>query len=65
MSRIGVAAARRRFTPEFINRLDKIVVFKPLGEEELEKILDIELEMVQQRIQTAAAKRSLSAQRRG
>jgi ATP-dependent Clp protease ATP-binding subunit ClpB len=55
MSRIGVAAARRRFTPEFINRLDKIVVFKPLGEKELEKILDIELEMVQQRLQTAAA----------
>src|SRR6201987_3808097 len=30
MSSIGVAAARRKFTPEFINRLDKIVVFKPL-----------------------------------
>src|SRR5947208_7658432 len=28
----GVEAARRRFTPEFINRLDKIVVFKPLGD---------------------------------
>jgi ATP-dependent Clp protease ATP-binding subunit ClpA len=53
MSRIGVAAARRRFTPEFINRLDKIVVFKPLGDRELEKILDIELEMVQQRLQAA------------
>src|ERR1700758_3078392 len=30
MSRIGVEAARRKFTPEFINRLDKIVVFQPL-----------------------------------
>jgi len=59
MSRIGVAAARRRFTPEFINRLDKIVVFKPLSERELEKILDIELEMVQQRIQTAAQSEAL------
>src|SRR5215813_12861292 len=29
MSRAGVAAARRRFTPEFVNRLDRIVVFKP------------------------------------
>ena len=55
MSRIGVAAARRKFTPEFINRLDKIVVFKPLGEKELEKVLDIELEIVQQRLQSAAA----------
>src|SRR5713226_8677053 len=55
MSRVGVAAARRKFTPEFINRLDKIVVFKPLGDEELRRILDIELEMVQQRLETAAA----------
>ena len=56
MSRIGVAAARRRFTPGFIidNRPDKIVVFKSLSETELERILDIELDMVQQRIRTAA-----------
>jgi ATP-dependent Clp protease ATP-binding subunit ClpB len=55
ISRAGIAAARRRFTPEFINRLDNIVVFKSLGNEELRKIVDIELDMVQQRIQTAAA----------
>jgi ATP-dependent Clp protease ATP-binding subunit ClpB len=54
MSLAGIAAARRKFTPEFINRLDKIVVFKALSIEELRKIVDIELEMVQQRIQTAA-----------
>ena len=55
ISDAGIAAARRKFTPEFINRLDKIVVFKSLGSEELRRIVDIELEMVQQRIQTAAA----------
>ena len=55
ISGAGVAAARRKFTPEFINRLDKIVVFKSLGNEELRRIVDIEIEMVQQRIQTAAA----------
>jgi ATP-dependent Clp protease ATP-binding subunit ClpA len=55
MSRAGVAAARHKFTPEFINRLDKIVVFKPLGSEELRKVVDIELEMIHERIQTAAA----------
>src|SRR3984893_3926660 len=54
ISDAGIAAARRKFTPEFINRLDKIVVFKSLGVEELRRIVDIELEMVQQRIQTAA-----------
>src|SRR5256885_2599102 len=31
ISRTGVEAARRKFTPEFINRIDKIVVFKSLG----------------------------------
>ena len=46
----GVEAARRRFTPEFMNRIDKIVVFKPLGDAELEKILDIELNAVQRRL---------------
>ena len=40
----------RLFTPEFINRLDKIVTFQPLGSEQLKKILDIELNLVQQRI---------------
>jgi ATP-dependent Clp protease ATP-binding subunit ClpB len=54
MSKTGIAAAQRKFTPEFINRLDKIVVFKSLGNEELRRIVDIELEMVQQRIRTAA-----------
>jgi ATP-dependent Clp protease ATP-binding subunit ClpB len=55
MSSIGVAAARRKFTPEFINRLDKMVVFKALGQEELRSIVDIELEMVRERVQKATA----------
>ncbi len=54
ISDAGIAAARRNFTPEFINRLDKIVVFKSLGVEELRRIVDIELEVVQQRIHAAA-----------
>lgn len=46
----GVSAARRKFTPEFINRLDKIVVFNPLGESHLREILKIELLRVQERV---------------
>jgi ATP-dependent Clp protease ATP-binding subunit ClpA len=57
ISDAGIAAARRKFTPEFINRLDNIVVFKSLGVEELRRIVDIELELVQQRIQAAAGSR--------
>src|SRR5450432_2299688 len=52
--RAGVEAARRKFTPEFMNRIDKTVVFRPLGLAELRKILDIELNIVQQRIFNAA-----------
>ncbi len=55
LSRTGIEAARRKFTPEFLNRLDKIVVFRALGSEELNRIIDIELERVQQRVQTASA----------
>ena len=58
ISRSGVEAARRKFTPEFINRLDKIVTFKPLGSSELRRILDIELNMVQQRIFNTAPEKS-------
>jgi ATP-dependent Clp protease ATP-binding subunit ClpB len=50
ISRSGIEAARKKFTPEFMNRLDKIVTFQPLGTEQLKKILDIELNLVQQRI---------------
>lgn len=46
----GINAARRKFTPEFINRLDKIVVFNPLGEDELRQVLELELKRVQQRV---------------
>jgi ATP-dependent Clp protease ATP-binding subunit ClpB len=50
VGRSGVEAARRKFTPEFINRIDKIVTFRPLGAEQLRKILDIELRAVQRRV---------------
>ena len=50
ISRSSLEAARRKFPPEFVNRPDKIVVFKPLGRAELRKVLDIELNMVQQRV---------------
>ncbi len=50
ISRAGLDAARRKFTPEFMNRIDKTVVFKPLGENELKQILHLELNILQQRI---------------
>jgi len=54
ISRTAVEAARRKFSPEFMNRIDKVVVFKTLRSEHLQQILEIELGMVQQRILMAA-----------
>jgi ATP-dependent Clp protease ATP-binding subunit ClpA len=50
VGRTAVEAARRKFLPEFMNRLDKIVVFHSLNREQIAEVLKIELEQVQQRI---------------
>ena len=50
MARTGVDAARRRFSPEFLNRIDRVVVFNPLGRTELRSILGLELAAVQARL---------------
>jgi ATP-dependent Clp protease ATP-binding subunit ClpB len=52
-------AAKRKFAPEFMNRIDKVVVFHPLRSEQLEQILEIELGMVQQRVLETARGRFL------
>jgi ATP-dependent Clp protease ATP-binding subunit ClpA len=50
LSRAAIEAARRKFTPEFMNRIDRTVVFRPLGIVQLRKILALELNDVQRRI---------------
>src|ERR1700675_4678419 len=50
VQRTAHEAAKKKFSPEFMNRLDKVVVFHPLRNEQLEEILEIELGMVQQRV---------------
>jgi ATP-dependent Clp protease ATP-binding subunit ClpB len=60
MSHTGLEAARRKFTPEFMNRIDKTVVFHPLGARELRRILEIELHEVQERIEKAQAGKRFS-----
>ena len=52
-------AAKRKFAPEFMNRIDKTIVFHPLRSEQLEMILEIELGMVQQRVLETAKGRFL------
>jgi ATP-dependent Clp protease ATP-binding subunit ClpA len=52
--RTAVEAARRKFSPEFMNRIDKVVVFRSLKEHHLRQILDLELQAVQDRIMMGA-----------
>src|SRR5882724_167131 len=52
--RTALEAARHTFSPEFMNRIDKVVVFRSLEEHHLREILDLELHDVQDRIMTSA-----------
>ncbi|WP_346697197.1 ATP-dependent chaperone ClpB [Thermophilibacter mediterraneus] len=61
-------ALRQTFKPEFLNRIDDVVVFHPLGLEDIERIVDIQLRDVRERLErdriqlelTPAAKQSLA-----
>src|SRR2546423_3690284 len=52
--RTAVEAARKKFSPEFMNRIDKVVVFRSLKEHHLRQILELELQAVQDRIMKSA-----------
>jgi ATP-dependent Clp protease ATP-binding subunit ClpB len=41
---------RHQFKPEFLNRVDEIIVFHRLGQEELVRIIDLQLERVEERL---------------
>ncbi len=49
----GLAAACKRFTPEFMNRLDYVASFHPLTKSDLYKILKIEIQHVADRVENA------------
>src|SRR5215510_2255625 len=50
MFRIAIEAAKRRFSPEFMNRIDRVIVFRALTPDDLRKILDLELVAIDKRI---------------
>jgi ATP-dependent Clp protease ATP-binding subunit ClpA len=53
IERTATEAARKKFSPEFLNRLDKVVVFHTLRPEQLEQVFDLEIAKIQKRIMTA------------
>jgi len=55
--RTASEAAKRKFSPEFMNRIDKVVVFRSLKEYHLKQILELELGLVQNRIMKSAGEK--------
>jgi ATP-dependent Clp protease ATP-binding subunit ClpB len=53
MFHTAIDVAKRKFSPEFMNRIDKVVVFRTLNQQHLRQVLDIELNEVQNRIMTS------------
>ncbi len=51
---------KKVFRPEFINRVDEIIVFKSLGKEEMEKIVDIQIEDINERLKEKGLRLVLS-----
>src|SRR5207247_8357085 len=45
-----LAEVRATFRPEFVNRIDEIVVFEPLGREQIQEIVDIQLRALEMRL---------------
>ena len=58
--RTALEVAKRKFSPEFMNRIDKVVVFRALTGDDLKQILDIELKEVQNRIIASQASRQFA-----
>ena len=55
LTKIGMGAVRRRFSPEFINRIDAVITYQPLGEDSLAAIVDQQIAELEQHIQTRLA----------
>ena len=50
IAEVGLSSAKKKFTPEFINRLDRLVPFHTLTKEQVMKICDLEIDIVQHNI---------------
>ena len=55
---IGMAAVRKQFSPEFVNRIDAVVTYKPLGSEALAAILDQEVRQLQDHLDRRLGERT-------
>jgi ATP-dependent Clp protease ATP-binding subunit ClpA len=61
LEQIAVSAAKSKFTPEFMNRIQSVVTFHALTEEQIKLILDIELFNLAERLDRANLERPLGS----
>lgn len=59
-----MSEAKKSFKPEFLNRIDEMIVFNPLGKEEISAIIDIQLNSLMDRLAERKLKLELSAEAR-
>jgi ATP-dependent Clp protease ATP-binding subunit ClpA len=50
LSSIGLAAVKRKFSPEFVNRIDAVITYQPLDAEALDVILDQQIAALERHI---------------
>lgn len=55
---IGLAAAKRKFSPEFMNRIDATIAYQPLDDKALNQILDLQIDRIQHHIDVRMGVRS-------
>lgn len=58
LERVGMVAVRKKFTPEFINRLDEILTYSPLSRESIEAIFTIAIDKLRATVYERFADRS-------
>jgi ATP-dependent Clp protease ATP-binding subunit ClpA len=57
---IGMAAVRRKFSPEFVNRIDAVITYQPLDRDSLEKIVDHQIDALERHIENRLADRAFA-----
>jgi ATP-dependent Clp protease ATP-binding subunit ClpA len=60
LQNIGLVAVRKRFSPEFVNRIDCIITYQPLSQEALAAILEHQIADLQSHVNTRLADRSFT-----
>ncbi|MBA4055057.1 MAG: type VI secretion system ATPase TssH, partial [Marivirga sp.] len=55
-----LALLRKTVRPEFVNRIDEIIMFRPLSQKDIRKIVDIQVNLVRKRLEEAGVKIEIS-----